>query len=191
MRAIATDRRLEAMAGPPVGMLDVYNTSVPVSVGGPLVDRILYAVVRIVSTAGNYPPVASLGSHSSTGLLRLSASIAGSENMGSRVDTVNGSANQNVAVGIGARVPGTVAIGWVQTVDGMTAAEGGWNTPARYTNHILIPGNGMDSNPPLLLHVAGSDQIPLCAVAYRGSHDIETRTRVMNWLSRRYANQPN
>lgn len=187
MRAAALDRRLEAIAGPPLAAL-VAPAIVQVGPLDPLGDRTLYAVVRIIDRVNSYSGVATLGV--TNGYMRLQESTSGNTSMSIRVDAINGSINRNPSTNNQARVPGTVAIGWVQVADGMTKCIGGWGSPTGTASEYFTPGDGMGVNATLTLHGNSPSTKNLCAVAYKRAHDLATRTRVMAWLAQRYQVMP-
>ncbi len=185
MRAVLADRRLEAIAGVPAGIL-VGSGSAVLTGFTELMDRVLYLVVDFTDLTAAYQSPARLGGGVSVGQLSLQASSAGGNGFGARFDLVDGSSNLT-RYGSGRTLGRHLA--WAQTRNAMAAYDLNVDTSAALTG-ALTPGSGMEAAPQLVVPNPHAGMTGICAVAYRGSHDQPTRKRVLNWLAARYGLPP-
>ena len=187
MRSAAVDRRLEAIAGPPLAMLTIPNTaSDPLDIGV-TEPRIMYAVASTSETA-NASPIANLGGtnnivNGAPGIQVIRSNNVGIGGFSHRAQTLTGiTAFQSINVGWPWNSP---------------LAACGWWTGAKFFAQALqsnIPeyatSGEMAANPTLRLAPVSIQVTPLTALAYRGVHDLATRTRILAWLMRRYQVSP-
>lgn len=182
MRSAAVDRRLEAIAGPPLAQRSTPGTTVAVL--DPMQDRTIYAVANITDYSTSYRQLVRVGSSNTNGAVSLNTHEAGNIANFVRFDTVGGSTNRTSVF------PSNVGlvVAWGQIRSGMSLGQGG--TLASTNGEIsVIPGAGItDANVFLANPVAGCT--PLWAGVYAFAHDQSTRTRVMAWLAQRYQVTP-
>ena len=170
-------------AGAPAGFLDTAGT-IQLSGFGKHDDRIIYAVYEAINSDGHYALLGSIGANAAVGRMTFQSGASGSAQMGTRFDTVDGSTNASTYVTT-ARSPGLHII-WAQTTGGMTGREIGADSPFMGAQGDLTPGEGMQTNPPLVLPGPQPSARPIAIVAYKGSHDELTRARVVRWLAAEY-----
>ena len=75
---------------------------------------------------------------------------------------------------------------WASITSGMTQMLGWVKGPSQdvyYPN--ISPGEGMESNPTFSA-LSNTSTTVCCGLSYRGAHDLATRTRIFDWLMRRY-----
>ena len=188
VRATVIDHRLEAIAGPPLAMLTVPNTSSgPLNIGT-TEARTLYTI-GISSAVSSDTPFANLG-----GSAPDNNSVNGGQVIRSRPLGQSG----------GAVHRGQIVGGTTSFLNAMTdwpygsplAVCGWWDNNRFYTQAygggIVISAaahNGeMLANPRLRLApvTVSTNTTPIAALAYRGVHDLTTRTRILAWLMQRY-----
>ena len=186
MRSLAIDQSLEGIAGPPLAMLTVPNTtSNPLNIG-PTEARTLYAVASTTALSSG-TGIANIGAN-----VNSSNAFEGAQIIRSGEKGAGGFVHRSQAIG-GALVIQNVLKGWP------------WNTPLAvcgwwdgsvfgsqgYGSAVIVsaPATGlsMNSTPPLRLAPMWSGgTTPIAALAYRGAHDLNTRTRILGWLMQRY-----
>lgn len=181
MRSAVVDRRLEAIAGPPLAMLTVPNTSSAPLGLGTTEPRTLYAVG---ASLGNLPDteIASLGG-ASGGFQILRNRGTGLTGMTHRAQTLtSGNIFQQFLTG----VPfGQLMVGCGWWTGAVFGAQGRSEDPIVSSS---APGE-MNSNPSLRLR-SDANVTGVAAIAYRGVHDLVVRTRILNWLAQRYQVTP-
>ena len=183
------DRRLEAIAGPPLAMLTVPNTaSGPLDIA-PTEARTLYAVGSTTATA-NSTPIANLGGSGNGVNGEGGVQVIRSQDLG-----VGGLKHRAQVIG-GTAVFQTVGGGWPWD---MPLAACGWWDGYRfyaqvYGSSTFIIGASqageMKPGPCLRMAPLASSVTPAAALAYRGIHDLATRTRILGWLMQRYQVTP-
>ena len=186
MRSLAIDSSLEGIAGIPLAMLTVPNTSsIPLDIG-PTEARTLYAVAS--STAiSDARAVASIGSDSNN-----SWSFPGSQIIHSRDRGLGGVTHRVQVIG-GAAIFQDILSDWPWS---KPLAVCGWWDGSRFGSQgyrsaptVSAPSTGsMNTAPCLRLASISNGVIPIAALAYRGAHDLDTRTRILGWLMQRYGN---
>ena len=188
MRSLAIDSSLEGIAGAPIAMLTVPNTSsIPLDIGT-TEARTLYAVVS-TSTLSADTAVASIGGNSNNNTALAGAQIIRSTALGK-----GGLAHRGQVIG-GNTIFQNIFPGWPW--DKPLAVCGWWNGSSfggqGYRKSPIIgmtPAVGsMNPAPCLRLAPIASDgTTPIAALAYRGVHDLDTRTNILSWLMQRYGN---
>ena len=187
MRSLAIDSSLEGIAGPPLAMITVPNTaSSPLDIG-PTEARTLYAVASS-TVISDTRAVASIGSDSND-----SGSFPGSQIIRSRDRGLGGVTQRGQVIGGGAIFQNMLS-GWPWD---KPLAVCGWWDGSRFgsqgyreapTVSEPIAGGSMNTAPCLRLAPMSNDVTPIAALAYRGVHDLATRTRILNRLMQRYGN---
>ena len=186
MRSLAIDSSLEGIAGPPLAMLTVPNTSSsPLNIG-PTEARTLYAIGSTLATA-SYTSIANLGGTVNGANTAAGGQVIRSQNLGvggltHRAQTIGGTIIvQNMKAGWPWGVPLAVCGWW----DGNRFGSQGY----RSTPTVSAPsvGGNMSTAPCLrMAPIASNGTTPIAALAYRGVHDLATRTRILGWLMQRY-----
>ena len=187
MRSLAIDSSLEGVAGPPLAMLTVPNTSSSPLDIGPTEARILYAIAS-TSTLSDNTPVATIGTDSvynteMPGSLAIRTRKLGGGGVTYRGQVIGGSISyQPILPGWPWDTPLAVCGWW----DGSKFGSQGY----RSTPTVSAPSDGnMNPTPRLrLAPIASNGTTPIAALAYRGVHDLHTRTLILNWLMQRYGN---
>lgn len=179
MRAADTDGRLDAMAGPCTA-LTVPSTTLEFT-HAPLADMTMFLVVDIVDATRAYDSLMAAGSF--TGGLSFQTGPAGASDLQLRADTLNGSHNQCITVR-GARTAGRHVM-WGQTTGGLTGTAAGVDTAAAQISGTIVPGDGTENG--ATLRGATPSSAPVFGCAYVGSLGLAARTRVLGWLTRRFA----
>lgn len=189
MRSAAVDRRLEAIAGPPLAMLTVPNTaSGPLDIA-PTEARTLYAVGSTTATASAVP-LANLGA-----AVNGTNGEAGAQVIRSYNASLGGLEHRAQVIG-GTTIFQVVRVGWPWN---MPLAACGWWDGQRfyaqgYGSSTVITGANqtgeMNPSPRLRMAPLASSVTPVAALAYRGIHDLATRTRILGWLMQRYQVTP-
>lgn len=187
MRSSAIDSSLEGIAGVPLAMLTVPNTSSSPLDIGPTEARILYAVAT-TSDLSNDTAVASIGSDSnddndSAGAQIIRTGSVGQGGLKHREQVIGGTPFfQPILAGWPWNKP-LAGCGWW---DGSSFGSQGYResptiTPAVYSG-------SMNATPYLRLAPisVATGTTPIAALAYRGVHDLDTRTRILSWLMQRY-----
>lgn len=188
MRSAAVDRRLEAIAGAPLAMLTVPNTAsdpLDIDVTEP---RILYAL-GIYYGSGIDQVIASLGTPLQTQKGAVGAQVLRFRNVNTVGMTHRCQTSESVAV-----FQNVVSNGPV----GTPMAGCGWWTGDNFGGQgynsstiFSFPVTGqMNSSPRLRLERPDQDNVGVISLAYRGVHDLATRTRIINWLMQRYQVTP-
>ena len=188
MRSLAIDSSLEGITGIPLAMLTVPNTaSSPLGIG-PTEARTLYAIGS--TTAGSsISPIANLGAVSNdtnigaTGAQVIRSSDAGLGGLGHRGRDIKGPAIVHImSAGWPWNLPLAVCGWW----DGSSFGSQGY----RSTPLIALPsaGGSMNATPRLRLAPTSvaTGTTPIASLAYRGVHDLDTRTLILNRLMQRY-----
>lgn len=178
MRAIVADRRLEAIAGPPLAERTTVGTTTGILLD-PMEDRTLYSVIEITGTASSYPTYALSGTFTTGGLSTRSGG-SGTLLIGARFDMDGGSSNQIRYVADG-RTTGRHIV-WAQVSSGMSVMLSGIDLKVSNPGK-LEPGNGIAQ---ATLQIYSSNDVVTYASLYRGAHDEATRRRVLSWLAQRY-----
>ena len=187
MRAVAVDRRLEGIAGPPLAMLTVPDTaSSPLGIG-PTEARTLYAVGS-TGAQSNSTPIASIGASANN----VNA-VAGGQVIRTTVSGIGGLTHRGQVIG-GGIIYYDTGLGWPWNKP--LAACGWWDGSAFGSQGYLSAptvseptGGSMNAAPRLRMAPIASDgTTPIAALAYRGVHDLATRTRILSWLMQRYGN---
>ena len=186
MRSLAIDSSLEGIAGPPLAMLTVPDTSSSPLDIGPTEARTLYAAVS-TSALSNTRAVASIGGNSNgdyviTGGQVIRASGQGVGGLFHRGQTIEGVAIfQYTAAGWPWNTP-LAFCGWW---DGNRFGSQGYRSAP--TVSAPSAGGSMNATPRLRMAPTTSNgPTPIAALAYRGVHDLATRTRILSWLMQRY-----
>ena len=187
MRSLAIDSSLEGIAGVPLAMLTVPNTaSSPLDIG-PTEARTLYTVAS-TSTQSSSTPVANIGASANESNAEVGAQVIRTGELGyggltHRVQVIGGGAiYQSIRKGWPWNTPLAVCGWW----DGSRfGCQGYGSTPL-----ISSPSAGGSMNATPCLRLAplsvAKGTTPIAALAYRGVHDLNTRTRILNWLMQRY-----
>lgn len=177
------DRRLEAIAGPPLFQRSTTG-SMTVPVIDPMKGRTLYTVINITSTTASYPSFAIWGTFGA-GALTTRALGPGSTYMGARFDTLSGSNDVNSSL-YDTRTIGKHTV-WAQVSDGMNSAVAGVDEKVG-SAVSLTPAGGMPTASMSIPSNTGSTT--LFAVGYDQVHDQATRQRILAWLRQRYQVTP-
>lgn len=186
MRAVAVNWRLETIAGPPLAMLTVPNTaSSPLDIG-PTEARILY-VVALVTAQSNVKQIANIGGNSNDFASAMGAQVIRGSEIGK-----GGLVHRAQAIG-GVDISQSMLAGWPWNAP---LAGCGWWDGSRFGSQgyreaptIGAPyaGGSINTTPRLRMASIVSDgTTPIAALAYRGIHDLATRTRILSWLMQRY-----
>ena len=184
MRSLAIDSSLQGIAGPPLAMLTVPNTaSSPLDIG-PTEARTLYAIGSTQATASS-GPIANLG-----GTWNGANAVVGGQVIRSQLLGVGGLTHRSQTIE-GAGISQPMRAGWPW--DRPLAACGWWDRSRfgcqgyREAPTIGESSTGsMNAAPCLRLASISSGTTPIAALAYRGVHDLATRTRILSWLMQRY-----
>ena len=187
MRSLAIDSSLEGIAGVPLAMLTVPDTSSSPLDIGPTEARTLYAVA-LTSALSDDRVVASIGADSNN-----SGIFPGSQIISTRNKGLGGVAHRGQVIG-GNVIVQDILSGWPW--DKPLAVCGWWDGSIfgiqgyLSTPTISAPSTGsMNTAPRLrLAPISSSGTTPIAALAYRGVHDLATRTRILSWLMQRYGN---
>lgn len=185
---LAIDSSLGGIAGIPLAMLTIPNTSSSPLDIGPTTARTLYAVAS-TSAQSNDTAVANIGassnnSNSFEGAQVIRSTLLGEGGLRHRGQVIGGSTiYQNLNLGWPWGVPLAVCGWW----DGSRFGFQGY----RSAPIISAPSaSGSMNTTPLLrmASIASNGTTPIAALAYRGVHDLDTRTRILSWLMQRYGN---
>lgn len=185
MRSLAIDSSLEGIAGVPLAMLTIPNTSSsPLNIG-PTEARTLYAV-GTTSTLSSDTTVASIGANENNSIAFEGAQVIRSAPLG-----WGGLRQRAQAIG-GFPVFQDMLLGWPWN---KPLAVCGWWDGSRFgcQGYLSNPavgapsaGGSMRTSPCLRMASIASGTTPIAALAYRGVHDLATRTRILSWLMQRY-----
>lgn len=189
MRSLAIDSSLEGIAGPPLAMLTVPDTaSNPLDIG-PTEARTLYAVASTTdlssSTAIASIGAAGNGSNGEPGAQAIRSNDKGIGGLTHRAQAIGGVAIfQPMLTGWPWNTP-IAACGWW---DGSIFGSQGYLGPTA----VSTPATDLSMNTTPRLRMAPisptTGTTPIAALAYRGTHDLSTRNRILNWLMQRYGN---
>ena len=188
MRSLAIDSSLEGIAGNPLAMLTVPNTSSnPLDIG-PTEARTLYAVASTTAQSAE-AIVASIGGTGNDITTFPGVQIIRSTPLG-----LGGLRHRAQANG-GVPVFQDILLGWPW---GTPLAGCGWwdgsifgSQGYRSAPVVSAPSAGLGMNTEARLRmasIASNGTTPFAALAYRGVHDLATRTRILSWLMQRYGN---
>jgi len=185
---LTDDQRLESIAGPPLAAIFAPSGTKLITDGlGVYEGRTIYCVADIINTELSFRTLVQLGlNYQTDGSILIQQGSSGSTAMSIRVDTKNGAANNSRQSDTGIRVPGARLFMWASITSGMTQMLGGFKGPSQdvyYPN--ISPGEGMESNPTFSA-LSNTSTTVCCGLSYRGAHDLATRTRIFDWLMRRY-----
>ena len=187
MRSLAIDSSLEGIAGPPLAMITVPNTSSSALDIGPTQARTLYAVGSTPSAQSRATAIANIGGSNNNGTL-----FSGAQVICSIALDIGGLSHRAQVIG-GAAVSQDILPGWPWNRP--LAVCGWWDGSAFGSQGYLSAptvsapaGGSMNASPRLRLAPipADANTTPIAALAYRGVHDLATRTRILNWLMQRY-----
>ena len=189
MRSLAIDSSLEGIAGVPLAMLTVPNTSSSPLDIGPTEARTLYAVAS-TSALSSSTAIANIGgsyndiTNPTYGTLIMRARNIGLGGVAYIGQVIGGSAIfQAILPGWPWNTPLAVCGWW----DGSRFGSQGY----RESPIIGAPTTvgSMNAAPRLRMAAIASDgTTPIAALAYRGVHDLATRTLILNRLMQRYGN---
>lgn len=184
MRSLAIDSSLEGIAGTPLAMLTVPNTSSSPLDIGPTEARTLYAVAS-TSALSNYDVVVSLG-------IGPNGEWAGAQVIYAQAKGGGGLTHGAQVVG-GAVIYQHILTGWPWN---KPLAVCGWGDGSRFGSqgYLSAPAVGapsavgsMNTAPRLrLAPISANGTRPITALAYRGVHDLATRTLILTRLMQRY-----
>ena len=188
MRSLAFNKSLECIAGTPLALLTVPNTtSNPLNIG-PTEARTLYAVGSTTAQSNN-TTVASIGSSSNTSNGMLGAQVIRSSNqgmggLGHLGGCIGGSyVFQAIQVNWPFNKPLAACAWWDGSIFGSQGYLGSTIVSAPATGLSMITTPRLRIGP-----IAADGTTPIAALAYRGVHDLATRTSVLAWLMQRYGN---
>lgn len=171
---------LEAIAGPPAGMITT-STSVRLSGFGQYGDRSLYVVYDTMFADNNFNRPARLGGSIPDGSLQVQTTLGGT-GWRARFDFSNGDTNKSIADSTWG-VPGRHAV-CVYVADNMTVAgiASLYGTPQTGS---FNPGDGMEDNPQLQLsYLSTSAMQPRVAAAWPAVHAPWQQAAILAWLWR-------
>ena len=189
MRSLAIDSSLEGIAGIPLAMLTVPDTaSSPLDIG-PTEARTLYVVGSVAALSETSSPVANLGGVDNRTNVAFGAQVIRASDSG-----VGGLAHRAVTIA-GAGTTQSMESGWPR---GKPLAVCGWWDGSRfgcqgYRESPIIGAptavGSMSTAPRLrMAPISTGGTTPIAALAYRGVHDLDTRTLILNRLMQRYGN---
>ncbi|WKW85494.1 hypothetical protein SEA_REYNAULD_42 [Rhodococcus phage Reynauld] len=180
MRFSFVDKRLEAIAGRPAAI-----------VLQPGVDSVLEAADRmeglstyiLYSASGDtslgWPTIANVATSTNLGRISLQGGSAGTPNISSRVDTLNGQTNRTLSLA-GGLLAGVHTVSVVVT-KGMTSASASLDSGGLVTGD-LTPGQGIPRTIIGLASALMNYANPMMMLVYNQAHDLPTRRRIESYL---------
>ena len=195
MRSLAIDSSLEGIAGPPSVMFGRGSDGwawepigIPIQ---PFEDRIMYAAYRITKApTSSYVHIGMLryDTQESHGTFGFQTNQANTESNVRLVSQNNGNPNVTTLPNIANSQQIGFHILWAQQTDGQSKITAGSDSNPIGSSSNLVSGNGFEARMALKTNSGNDFLTRECFVAYRGSHDLATRERILNWLMQRYGN---